>query len=82
MYDPRDVHPINTNYLGINLPTYEMPIQLNLNDKVSLKAKIIMVAPHPPLQVCAGIVEIDAEHPVNHENKLLIQLIAARTSGK
>jgi hypothetical protein len=51
-----------------------------LNGKVALLAKIIMTSAHPPLQNCAGIVAIYAENPVKHDNKLVIQLIAARAS--
>ena len=79
-YDPQNVHPVDIKYLGINLPAYEQPLQLDLNGKAALLAKIIMTAAQPPLQNCAGIVEIYAEHPVKHENKLVIQLIAARPS--
>ena len=60
------------------MQAYEQPLQLDLNGKAALLAKIIMTAAQPPLQNCAGIVEIYAEHPVEHENKFINRLIAAR----
>ena len=79
-YDPGNVRPIDASHLGLHLPAYELPLRLDLNGSPALRATIIMTAARPPLQTCAGIVEIYAENPMNRGDRLLIQLIAARRS--
>lgn len=76
-FNPEEVHFFNANSLGIENQAYEQPLKLFLNHKIALKASIIMVGPRPPLQVCAGIVALYAEHPVEKGNRLLIQLFSA-----
>jgi hypothetical protein len=78
MYNPADVKPFDINNIGINLPAYEQPIRIDLNGKPALNARIIMTEARPPWQACAGIVKIYAENPVDHDVKLVMQVIAAR----
>lgn len=75
--DPSKVNSFDANGFGLEIQAYEQPLKLFINHKLELKASIIMTEPLPPLQVCAGIVEIYAEHPVDKDNRLLIQLISA-----
>jgi hypothetical protein len=77
-YSPGDVKLYDAGYLGINLPAYELPLKMFLNNTLALQAAIIMTSSRVPLQTCGGIVSVYAEHPLNHENKLVIQLAAAR----
>jgi len=77
-YDVSTVHSVDASYLGVNMPAYRMPLRLRLNDEVALAAVITMTAATPPLQTCAGIIEVYAEHPVDPGKRLLIQLIAGR----
>jgi hypothetical protein len=79
-YSSDDVHTFNASSLGIVGNAYEQPLKLLLNGKMALKASIVMTKPHPPLKACAGIVVLYAEHPVDKDKSLLIQLISAYKS--
>ncbi len=72
-----DVHTFNASSLGIVNNAYEQPLKLSFNGKMALKASIVMTKPRPPLKACAGIVVLYAEHPVDKDKNLLIQLISA-----
>ena len=79
-YNPGNVRPFDAEHMGISIPAYELPLRLVLNGSDALLAEIVMTAAQPPLQTCAGIIEISAENPVDHEERLLIQLVASRHS--
>ena len=74
-----DVHLFNADGFGVEFPAYEQPLQLSFIGKIALRASVIMTKPYAPLKTCAGIVELYAEHPVDQEKRLLIQLISAYT---
>lgn len=76
-YNPSDVHPFNADNLGMKFPAYDQPLTLLFNGKLALNAAIIMTKSHAPLKACAGIIGLYAEHPVEKEKRLLIQLISA-----
>ena len=77
-YDVSTVRSMDASYLSITMPAYRMPIRLVLNGNTALQAVITMTEARPPLQACAGIIEVYAEHPTSPGKRLLIQLIAAR----
>ena len=77
-YDVSTVRPVDASYLGVSMPAYSMPLRVLINDNVALQAVITMTAARPPLQTCAGIIEVYAEHPVDRGKRLLIQLLAGR----
>ena len=70
-----EVHSFDAEGLGIKTPAYEQSLKLVINGNVSSRASIIMTEPRPPLNLCAGIVSLYAEHPEKKENRLSIQLI-------
>ncbi len=72
-----DVHPFKAGGFGIEFPVYEQPLRLFFNGKIALRASIIMTKPRSPLKACAGIVGLYAEHPIDKDKRLLIQLISA-----
>jgi hypothetical protein len=77
-YDVSTVRTFDAGFLGVPKPAYAMPVQLFFNDELAVHATMVMTAARPPLQTCAGIVEVYAEHPTDPSKRLLIQLVAAR----
>lgn len=77
-YDVSSVSPVDASYLGISTQAYRMPLRLLLNNEVAMRAVITMTVATPPLQACAGIVEVYAEHPLDPGKRLLIQVIAGQ----
>ncbi len=77
-YSAGDVRARDPSRMGLTLPAYEQPVRLELNGRPALRATILLKEPVPPLQLCAGIVEVYAEHPADPGKRLLIQLVASR----
>lgn len=63
---------------GDDLPVYELPVELRLNDVPALRTKILVTEPRSPLNLSAGILAIDAFQPSDPDARVSIRVIAAR----
>ncbi len=72
-----EVHP----FADTGLPLYHFSLLLYVNGHPAINAVVAVVAPRPPLEVCAGIVGIYAESPAHPAQRLFIQAIASRRPG-
>jgi hypothetical protein len=77
-YDVGTVRSMDAGYVRITMPAYRMPLRLLLNHETALQAVITMTAARPPLQTCAGNIEVYAEHPLDPGKRLLIQSIVTK----
>jgi hypothetical protein len=59
------------------LPVYHLPVQVWMNGELGLRATLAVTTPNPPLQACAGIVALCAEHPDHADRRLFIHLLSA-----
>lgn len=80
-YDCRDIRVVAAPRAEGPRPSYELPVRLFLNDQLALKATLTVAAPRGPLQTCAGIVGLAAEHPANAGTRLVIRVVAARSAA-
>jgi hypothetical protein len=64
--------------LSENIPVYEIPMLLSLNDHPSLRITMVVTAPRPPLLACAGIIGALAEKPEKSGAYLTVRVISAR----
>lgn len=62
----------------IDAPTYEWPVDVNVNGVTVLRARVLVTEPRPPLCAAAGILAASAVHPADPERRIDIALLAAR----
>ncbi len=60
---------------------YRLPVDLRLNGTPALRMELLVVRPHPPLQICGGIVALKARHPAEAARSLSVWLLSARRGG-
>lgn len=58
--------------------TYELPVELEVNDQPALRCKFFVTDPDSPLNLCAGVLAITAWHPRQPATRLQLRLLAAR----
>ena len=63
-------------------PTYEFPLKVFFNGKLGTVATLQVTKPRPPLQICGGILAINAEYPGDSERRFRLRVIAARPTGQ
>jgi hypothetical protein len=73
-----DVSAAGPAGISIPQPAYRFPLTVLLNQTVATRAMLVVTAPHPPLQVSAGILAIVADHPTDRTRHFALQVIAAR----
>lgn len=78
VYGWHQVRSIRDTQTGLNLPTYRLPLNVSLNGVPAFNAVIQVTDPRPPLEVSAGILAINVEHPTDATKHLSIQVLAAR----
>lgn len=64
--------------LGEEIPIYEIPMILHLNQHPALNITLIVTAPKPPLLTSAGIIGVLGEKPGKKEPYMVIRIIDAR----
>jgi hypothetical protein len=68
---------IEAGRAAVDVPVYELPVQVFLNGQRGVKATIAVTTPSGPLATCAGILAVCAEHPTNPARRLFIRVLAA-----
>jgi hypothetical protein len=74
----QDVEVAPEGKAAVHQPIYLLPVRLSLNDVPAVKANLAVTEPHPPLQACAGILAVCAEHPTATDRRLFIRVLSAR----
>ncbi|HKE01968.1 MAG TPA: hypothetical protein VKE69_13215 [Planctomycetota bacterium] len=55
-----------------------LPIEFDINEALAFRYRLVVVPPDPPLQVAAGVIAIEGEHPSDPSRRFTIRLLAAR----
>ena len=77
-----DVQALPDGRIGLALPAYRFPLTVSLNGALGVKVTLAVTTPRPPLQTCAGIVALCAEHPTDDRKRVFIRLLAARRAPR
>ena len=71
---------VETRVTPVAAESYQFPLNVWFNQTLGARARLVVTPPRPPLEVCAGIVAICAEHPADRDQRLFIRLVAARSA--
>jgi hypothetical protein len=63
---------------GGELPTWEVPVEVTINDAPALRSIVVATEPRSPWNLCAGIVALTAVHPHDPQVTFSMRLLAAR----
>lgn len=75
------VQNVAADRTGVALPAYRFPIKIFMNGALGVTSTLAVTMPRPPLEACAGILAICAEHPTEPGRRVFIRLLAARRAG-
>jgi hypothetical protein len=77
-YKWSDVRAADATPLGLSQPAYQLPVRLSLNDKPAVRVQLVVTSPRPPLEACAGILAVYAEHPTEPDRHFFLRLLSAQ----
>jgi len=80
-YGWQEVRSAPDGPVALAQPVYLLPLRVSLNNTLAVKATLAVTVPHPPLQACAGIVALCAEHPTVPDRRLFLRVLSARRAA-
>jgi hypothetical protein len=72
------VKPVRTLIAGHEMQAAELKFEFRIGDKRALVGDIVAVPASPPLGVVAGIVSVQAQHPIDLSRRLTVELESAQ----
>jgi len=61
---------------------FEFPMAIKVNGEEALRCRMVVTRPTGPLRLFAGIVYFEAVHPDNPDNRVRVQILAARRGSR